>query len=107
MNEFSAVTDGIRGFGAAAGATATQVRGAAVGAAAAGPSLLAPAFGLIGGDFVAAFAATQGGHVRALGELAGVLESMSGAASATADAYDAADQGVAAALGATGAGLEA
>lgn len=107
MNEFSAATDGIRGFGAAAGAMATRVQGAAVGAAAAGPALLGPAFGLIGADFVAAFAAAQGGHVRALGALAGVLDSMGGAATATADAYDAADQGVAAALGTTGAGLEA
>ncbi|MFD4181645.1 type VII secretion target [Rhodococcus sp. NPDC058514] len=107
MTEFSAVTEGIRAYGATASSMAAQVETAALGAAAAGPILLGPAFGLIGGDFVAAFATAHGGHTAALTNLAQVLGSMSAAAHASAAAYDSADLGVATGLSATGNGLEA
>ncbi|MFC4602589.1 type VII secretion target [Rhodococcus kronopolitis] len=104
MNEFSAATDGIRGFGAVAGTLATQVHAAAVGAAAAGPALLGPAFGLIGGEFVTAFAAAQDRHTRSLTDLAVVLDSMSTTAATNADAYDRVDDGVATGLRVVGPG---
>jgi hypothetical protein len=107
MSEFSAVTEGIRAYGATASSMAAQVETAAIGTAAAGPVLLGPAFGLIGGDFVAAFAAAHGGHAAALTNLARTLGSMSEAAHASAAAYDSADLGAATGLSATGNGLEA
>lgn len=105
MTEFTAVTDGIRAYGTAAAVMASGVRVAAAGAAATGPGLLTPVFGLIGGDFLAAFATAHGAHTAAMTSLADTLERMGVAADATATAYDEADRGVAAAIGAAGAGV--
>ncbi len=102
MTEFSAVTDGIRGYAATAADMSAQVRTAAAGAAATGPGLLVPVFGLIGGDFLAAYSAAHGAHTAALSDLAGTLESLGGAATATATAYDEAERGVASGLVASG-----
>ncbi|GAA4478507.1 hypothetical protein GCM10023094_22290 [Rhodococcus olei] len=104
MTEFSAVTDGIRGFGTTAVTTAAGVREAAAGAAVAGPGLLTPVFGLIGGDFLAAFAAAHGSHTAALANLADTLDSMGAAAAASATAYAETDHGVSAGLDAAGSG---
>ncbi|MFF0817507.1 type VII secretion target [Rhodococcus sp. NPDC003318] len=104
MTEFSAVTDGIRGYGATATTMAAEARAAATGAAAAGPGLLAPVFGVIGGDFLAAFTAAHSSHTAGLTNLADTLDSMGAAASESATAYDEADLGVATGLAAAGAG---
>jgi len=85
---FSAVTDGIRAYG--------------VAAATMGPGPLAPVFGLIGGDFLAAFAAAHGSHTTALHALADTLDGMGAAAHATAAEYDGTDHRVAAAIDAAG-----
>ncbi|TQF65993.1 hypothetical protein FK531_19165 [Rhodococcus spelaei] len=107
MTQISAVTDGIRAYGVTAETMSAQVRAAAVGAAASGPALLGPVFGLIGGDFLAAFATAHGGHAAALHNLADTLGSMSETAVASARAYDTADLGAAGGLDVSGAGLEA
>lgn len=107
MNEMSAVTDGIRGYGACAAAMAAGVRGAEATAAATGAGPLTPVFGLIGGDFLAAFGAAHGAHTAALGALAEALERTRAAAFATAAAYDCADRGGADAVDAAGAGVGA
>ncbi|CRK50356.1 conserved hypothetical protein [Rhodococcus sp. RD6.2] len=99
---FSAVTDGIRAYGVAAATMASGVRGAAIGAAAMGPGPLTPVFGLIGGDFLAAFATAHGSHTAALHALADTLDGMGAAAHATAAEYDGTDHGVAAAIDAAG-----
>ncbi|MGW4480870.1 type VII secretion target [Rhodococcus triatomae] len=103
MAEFSAVTEGIRAYGGTATAMASGVRDAALGAAATGPAVLTPVFGLIGGDFLAAFASAHGAHTAALTALADTLDGMGVAAHATATAYDDADRGVATAVTAAGA----
>ncbi|WP_433606300.1 type VII secretion target [Prescottella agglutinans] len=105
MTEFSATTAGIAAFGATAATLATQAEAAGVGAAAAGPALLGPVFGLIGGDFVAAFTGAQTAHAAQLGRLASAWASMGDAALTTAAAYDTTDAGTGAALGATGVAL--
>ncbi|MFD1811878.1 type VII secretion target [Rhodococcus gannanensis] len=105
MAEFSAVTEGIRAYGGTATAMASGVRTAAVGTAATGPGVLTPVFGLIGGDFLAAFAAAHASHTAALTALADTLDSMGTAAHATATAYDDADRGVATAVTAAGEGV--
>ncbi|GAB2627555.1 type VII secretion target [Prescottella soli] len=102
MTEFSATTAGIAAFGTTAATLATQAEAAGVGAAAAGPALLGPVFGLIGGDFLAAFGGAQAAHAAQLDRLASAWASMSDAALTTAAAYDATDAGTTAALGATG-----
>ncbi|MFE3289765.1 type VII secretion target [Rhodococcus sp. NPDC059234] len=107
MTQISAVTDGIRAYGVTAETMSAQVRAAAVGAAAAGPAMLGPVFGLIGGDFLVAFASAHGGHAAALRDLADDLGSMSSTAAASALAYDTADLGAADGLDASGKGLEA
>ncbi|MGW5075715.1 type VII secretion target [Rhodococcus sp. NPDC004095] len=106
MTEFSAVTDGIRAYGATATVMAAGVRQAAAGVATVGPGLLTPVFGLIGGDFLAAFATAHGSHTAALDALADTLDSMGAAAHATATVYDGADRSVAGGLADTGSGLE-
>ncbi|NKR47550.1 hypothetical protein GS506_28330 [Rhodococcus hoagii] len=77
-------------------------RGAAAGAA--GPALLGPVFGVVGGDFVAAFTAAQDAHVAQVRRLSSAWSAMSAAAASTAAAYDATDAAGAGALIDTGAG---
>ncbi|PTR31565.1 excreted virulence factor EspC (type VII ESX diderm) [Rhodococcus sp. OK519] len=105
MGEFSAHTAGIAAFGATAATLAARVETAGAGAAAAGPVLLGPAFGLIGGTFVAAFATAQSAHVTELGHLASAWSGMSEAAANTAAAYDTTDAGNADTLTAAVSGL--
>lgn len=105
MAEFSAVPDGIRGFATAASAMAAHVRTVAAGAAATNPDTLVPVFGIVGGDFLAAYAAAHGRYTGALNELADTLGSIRGAAVAAATAYEETDRGVAAGVVASGAAV--
>ena len=70
---------------------ARELSVAGAGTAAAGPALMVPAFGLIGGDFVAAFAKAHSSHVSKIDGLAAVLDAMSVTAAASADSYHATD----------------
>ncbi|RVW11450.1 hypothetical protein EGT67_03300 [Prescottella agglutinans] len=102
MTEFSATTAGIAAFGATAATLATQAEAAGAAAAVAGPALLGPVFGLIGGEFVAAFGGAQTAHAAQLERLASAWASMSEAAITTAATYDTTDDATAATLSATG-----
>ncbi|ATL65895.1 DUF2563 family protein [Nocardia terpenica] len=102
MGKISVDTTGVAAYGATADTLAGEMGTAAAGAAAADPLLLGPIFGLVGGDFVAAYAAAHAGHVASIGELSAVLGTMGAAATGAAAAYTETDQGSAAALRATG-----
>ncbi|MFG1794066.1 type VII secretion target [Nocardia sp. NPDC049149] len=80
----SADTEGIAAYGATAHTMAGELAAAGVSAAAAEPALLGPIMGLIGGDFMAAYAAAHAGQVAAIGQLSAVLTSMGGAATGAA-----------------------
>ncbi|MEU2091734.1 hypothetical protein ACWDSF_25595 [Nocardia beijingensis] len=84
MRKMSADTDGIAAYGATAHVMAGEMAAAGVSAAAAEPALLGPIMGLIGGDFMAAYAAAHAGHVASIGQLSAVLTSMGGAATGAA-----------------------
>ncbi|WP_137724622.1 type VII secretion target [Prescottella subtropica] len=91
MSELSVTTSGITGFGTTAAGLAGRVGTADSGISADGAGLLGPVFGLIGGDFVAAFDRARAAHSAELGRLAGTWTAMSDAATTTAAAYDATD----------------
>ncbi|MFD4366249.1 type VII secretion target [Rhodococcus sp. NPDC058521] len=105
MTDLSVSTDGVTAFGATAASMAAEMTAAAAGAAAAGPMLLGPVFGLIGGDFVAAFATAHAAHTASIAELSGVLGSISTAAGVNAAGYVATETSNAAGLGAVGSEL--
>lgn len=62
------------------------------------PELLGPVFGVVGGDFLAAYAAAHAGHVGSIRELSLVLASMSTAVPRAADSYTSVDDARAEAL---------
>ena len=107
MEKLSADMAGIAGFTAIADSMAAQMAAAGAGTAAAGPVLLGPVFGLIGGDFVAAFAAAHTAHVAAIAELTGTLASMGVAAASNAASYVGTDTGTSNALAGTDPGASA
>ncbi|PXX66402.1 excreted virulence factor EspC (type VII ESX diderm) [Nocardia tenerifensis] len=84
MRKMSADTEGIAAYGATAHVMAGEMATAGASAAAAEPALLGPIMGLIGGDFMAAYAAAHAGHVASIGELSAGLTSMGGAATGAA-----------------------
>lgn len=98
MADLSADVAAVERFGATAAALGADLTAAGAGAASAGPALLTPVFGLIGGDFLAAFAAAHGGHVAAISELARVYDSLGTTATANAAGYSATEQAGTAAL---------
>lgn len=79
--------DAVHRYATTTSSMARELETAGAGTAAAGPALLGPAFGLIGGDFVAAFAQAHSSHVSRIDGLAAVLHAMSAAATASADGY--------------------
>lgn len=95
MKRISADTEGIAAYGATAGVMAGEL--AAAGAEPPVPGLLplGPIFGLIGGDFMAAYAATHAGHVAAISQLSAVVSSMSTAAVGAAANYAGTDTDIA------------
>ncbi|MGX7729689.1 type VII secretion target [Rhodococcus sp. 2H158] len=99
------VPDGVRAFGSASLRAAEEVARAGAMDLQANVSSLSPAMGLIGADFVAAFAVTQGAHTRAVAQLAYVYTSGGVAAHDAATRYEALDAAVAAGLGAAATGL--
>lgn len=98
MVNISADAEGIAAYGATAQVMAGELAAAGANAAVAGPTALGPVFGLIGGDFMAAYAAAHAGHIAAIGQLSAVLGTMSGAAVGSAVSYGEADLDNAAAL---------
>jgi hypothetical protein len=92
MPNMSANTEGITAYGATAYGMAGELATAGVSAAAADPVLLGPIMGLIGGDFMAAYAAAHAGQVAALGQLSAVLASVGGAVTGAAAVIDETEQ---------------
>ncbi|MBJ8338472.1 type VII secretion target [Antrihabitans sp. NCIMB 15449] len=101
MSDLSAETGAIHGYGAVADVMAIGLAAAGTETAAAGPALLGPALGLIGGEFVAAFAAAHATHLATIAELTGVVATMGTAAVSTAAGYVGVDSATAAGLGST------
>lgn len=91
MHKISVDTEGVAAYGATATGLAGEMGVAAAGAAGADPLLLGPIFGLVGGDFVAAYAAAHAGHVAGIGELSAVMGSMGTAAAGAATTYSGTD----------------
>ncbi|MFC3964698.1 hypothetical protein [Nocardia jiangsuensis] len=98
MDKTSADTDGIVAYGASAQIMAGEMAAAGTSAAGAGPALLGPIMGLIGGDFMAAYATAHAGQVAAIGQLSAVLTSMGGSVTAAAGAIADTELGSAAAI---------
>ncbi|MFQ6393190.1 type VII secretion target [Nocardia sp. KC 131] len=102
----SADTEGIVAYGATAHTMAAEMAAASAGAAGANPALLGPVMGLIGGDFMAAYAAAHAGHVAAIGQLSAVLTSVGGAATGAAVVLEETDQTNATSISNADAGLD-
>ena len=107
MNDLRADTASIAEFAATAATMSAEMQAAGLGAAAAGPLLLGPVFGVIGGDFVAAFATAHAAHLASIEKLSGVLGGISATALANAAAYEGTEAATTAALAADAVGLEA
>ncbi len=106
MDKLSVESTGLEAYAASAAGMATELLAAGGVSAAAGPALLGPVFGLIGGDFVAAFATAHGAHLASITKLSGVLGSMGVATGVSAAAYTGQDAVSSAAMKAASAGLE-
>ncbi|GAF51100.1 hypothetical protein RW1_096_03060 [Rhodococcus wratislaviensis NBRC 100605] len=107
MNDLRADTASIAEFAATAATMSAEMQAAGLGAAAAGPLLLGPVFGVIGGDFVAAFATAHAAHLASIEKLSGVLGGISATALANAATYEGTEAATTAALAAHAVGLEA
>nr|WP_198428552.1 type VII secretion target [Nocardia bovistercoris] len=80
--------DALRAYGGAAATMATGVATAGAFDQVATVAAAAPVFGLIGQDFLLAFAAAQGNHVSSVLELAGVHAATAVALQQDATAYE-------------------
>ena len=99
------VPDGIRAFGATNLRAAEQVAQAGTFDLQANISALSPALGLIGGEFLAVFAAAQSEHTRAVTQLSWAYASNRTAAHEAATGYETTDPGTASALADAAGGL--
>ena len=98
MSDLTVVPDAIRGYGDVCATMATGVATAGSVDQAATIAAVVPVFGLIGQDFLAAFAYAQGNHLFSVGQLAAVHAASSANSFASAATYEATD-------GASGAGI--
>ncbi|GGK98630.1 type VII secretion target [Nocardia jinanensis] len=89
MSEFFAVPDAIRCYGDSAAATAFEVATAGAIDQAAVIAAAVPVFGLIGQDFLAAFAVAQTNNMLSVNEIAGVHAATAVTAHQSATAYEA------------------
>lgn len=99
MNVFRAVPDDIRAYGAVAAGAAAHIAATEATDIAADVTALAPAFGVIGADFVATYATTRAIHAGSVAALGAVYAGTASVAHAVAAAYDATDQATGIALG--------
>jgi hypothetical protein len=105
--ELVAKTEEIVGYGGVAAEMASTLNKTGAETAAANPAALAPAFGLIGSDFVAAFTAAHATHVASINQLASVVESMGTVAVSNVANYVATEARTIENLGTAGAEIEA
>ncbi|MGW0018596.1 type VII secretion target [Rhodococcus sp. NPDC003382] len=104
-NSVRVAPDGVRAFGNTTLEAADRVARAGAVDLQENVSALSPALGLIGGDFLAAFAAAQSEHTRAVAQLSLVYASSGAAAHATATGYETVVAEQAAALATAAAGI--
>ncbi|MEV0946506.1 type VII secretion target [Rhodococcus sp. NPDC049939] len=98
MSDVFVVADGIREYGATAATVAEQI-GSAAADLGTDLATLAPVFGPIGADFLAAFVAAQATHAKSVAELSLHYAQTAAAAEATAASYESVDEANSAALG--------
>ncbi|WP_067861513.1 hypothetical protein [Nocardia shimofusensis] len=91
MSELVAEADALRGYAAAAAAMASGVATAGTVDQAATMAAVAPVFGLIGQDFLFAFAHAQANHLSGVMELAAVHAATAVTAQQSALAYEASE----------------
>ncbi|MFI9506344.1 type VII secretion target [Nocardia sp. NPDC052566] len=91
MSELVAAPDAIRAYGDAAVAMATGVAAAGAFDQTATMAAAAPVFGLIGQDFLFAFAVAQGNHAASVLELANVYAATALTAHQSAGTYESTD----------------
>ncbi len=103
MAELVVETEGVLAYGAVASTMAEQIAAAGAAAAACGPAVLAPVFGLIGQEFLGAVTGTHLAHTDAVVRLAGTVASIGSAAAASAVSYALTDAGTGATLAASAA----
>jgi hypothetical protein len=89
MSEIVVAPETFRQYGDIANEMAATVAGVGNVDQAATVAAVVPVFGLIGQDFLGAFAVTQANHLFAVNQLAGVHAATAATAKAGADAYDA------------------
>ncbi|MFI7671112.1 type VII secretion target [Nocardia sp. NPDC049526] len=102
MSELVATPDAIRAYGDSAVVMATGVATAGAFDQVATVAAAAPVFGLIGQDFLMAFAYAQSNHVSSMFELAGVHAGTALTAHQGAAAYEAAEAASGTEFGAAG-----
>ncbi|MBY4276808.1 hypothetical protein HQO27_12175 [Rhodococcus fascians] len=98
MDELVVETEGVLAYGAAASTMAEQIAAAGAAAAACGPAVLAPVFGLIGQEFLATVTGTHLAHTDAVVRLAGAVASLGSAAADAAVSYARTDDATRAAV---------
>ncbi len=98
MAELVVHTEGVLAYSAVASTMAQQIAAASAAAAACGPAVLAPVFGLIGQEFLSAAAGTHLAHTDAVARLAGAVASIGSAATASAVSYALTDAGTGASV---------
>jgi hypothetical protein len=104
MNDIVIAPEGFREYGQRCAAMASSVSTAGAVDQAATVAAAAPVFGLIGADFLAAFAGAQHNHLTSVAELSAVHAASAAAAHRAADAYEATERASAAGFGAVDAG---
>ncbi|WP_433564747.1 type VII secretion target [Nocardia sp. CA-151230] len=103
MHRISIHPDGLTAYATTTTVLGADLAAAAAHAATAAPELLVPAFGLIGADFLTAYAAAHGTHLTTLDEVSTALTAMSATTATATAAYTAHDSAYAAMLGTAGA----
>jgi hypothetical protein len=91
MTKISVDIEGVGAYSATAGGLAGELASAAAAVVGADPVLLGPIFGLVGGDFVTAYAAAHAGHVASISQLSAVMGTLGTAAAGAAVSYSESD----------------
>ncbi|MCC8928485.1 MULTISPECIES: type VII secretion target [Nocardiaceae] len=98
MAEVAAASAGLQAYSSTAAEMAAEMGAAAAATTACGPAVLAPVFGVIGTEFLAAFTGAHVAHAAAIGRLSEVVASIGVAVASSAHEYEATDAQTAASL---------
>lgn len=97
MVEVAAQVAGMGAYASTAAEMSVRIGAAAAATAACGPAVLAPVFGLVGTEFLAAFTQAHTAHAGAIARLSDVVGSIGAAVASSTVAYDSTDTSTAAA----------